>query len=188
MTWAILCVEFGVALTAGTVVMIVIMAGERMRGEAEKKALTLLRPWLSPEQAQQYDSQNHFEVIGSDTGTRYRIRYGFMMNIDQLDSAGNNVCEWCFLPVGNLASGDCMLAQKIALETFEIKALAIANRTSRQRPGDEPLSWRKWISQIAGPAIAYCLIAAIVLVVMITGTHSLIPASSLMIAIPMFPA
>jgi hypothetical protein len=124
MTWAILCVEFGVALTAGTVVMIVIMAGERMRGEAEKKALTLLRPWLSPEQAQQYDSQNHFEVIGSDTGTRYRIRYGFMMNIDQLDSAGNNVCEWCFLPVGNLASGDCMLAQKIALETFEIKALA----------------------------------------------------------------
>jgi hypothetical protein len=188
MTWAILCVEFGVALTAGAVVMIVIMAGERMRGEAEKKALTLLRSWLSPEQAQQYDFQNHFEVVGSDTGALYRIRHGHMMNIEQLDTAGNKVCEWCFLPERNLAAGDCMLAQKIALETFEIKALAIANRTSRQRPANEPLSWRKWISRIAGPAIAYCLIAAMVLVIIITGTHSLIPASSLILAIPMFPA
>jgi hypothetical protein len=139
MTWAILCVEFGVALTAGAVVMIVIMAGERMRGEAEKKAVSLLRPWLSPEQAQQYDLQDLFEVNGSDTGTLYRIRRGHMMNIEQLDTAGNKVCEWCFLPEGNLAAGDVMLAQKIALETFERKALAIANRTSRQRPADEHL-------------------------------------------------
>ena len=51
-----------------------------------------------------------------------------MMNIDQLDSAGNKVCAWCLVPVGNLAAGDCMLAQKIALETFESKALALANR------------------------------------------------------------
>ena len=50
------------------------------------------------------------------------------MNIDQLDSAGNRVCQWCFAPEGELASGDCMLAQKIALETFETKVLAIANR------------------------------------------------------------
>jgi hypothetical protein len=130
MIWAVLCVEFGVALTVGAVAMIVIMAGE-MRGassQAEEKALALLRPWLSPEQAQQYGSRKHFEVIGSDTGTRYRIRHGRMMNIDQLDSAGNRVCAWCLVPVGNLAAGDCMLAQKIALETFESKALAIANR------------------------------------------------------------
>ena len=40
------------------------------------------------------------------------------MNIDELDFAGNKVCEWCFLPEGNLAAGDVMLAQKIALETF----------------------------------------------------------------------
>jgi hypothetical protein len=54
-----------------------------------------------------------------------------MMNIDQLDSAGNRVCQWCFAPEGpegELAAGDCMLAQKIALETFETKVLAIANR------------------------------------------------------------
>jgi hypothetical protein len=53
---------------------------------------------------------------------------GMMMNIDQLDSAGNRVCQWCFAPEGELAAGDCMLAQKIALETFETKVLAIANR------------------------------------------------------------
>jgi hypothetical protein len=97
--------------------------------EAEQKAHALLRAWLSPEQAQQYNSK-HFDVIGSDTGTPYRIRHGRMVNIDQLDSAGNRVCAWCVVPEGNLAASDCMMAQKIALETFETKALAIAN----QRP------------------------------------------------------
>jgi hypothetical protein len=134
MIWAVLCIEFSVALTAGAVVMIAIMAGERMRwtsSQAEEKALKLLRSWLSPEQAQQYDSRKHFEVIGSDTGARYRIRHGRMMNIEELDFAGNKVCAWCFLPEGGLVAGDCMLAQKIALETFERKALVIANRGPR---------------------------------------------------------
>ena len=75
--------------------MFVIVTAERMRAptsEAEQKAHTLLRAWLSPEQAQQYNSQKHFDVIGSDTGTRYRIRHGRMVNIDQLDSTGNRVC------------------------------------------------------------------------------------------------
>jgi hypothetical protein len=101
------------------------------RAVSEQKALTLLRPWLSPEQTRQYNSQKHFEVIGSDTGTRYRIRHGHMMNIDQLDSAGNKVCVWCFVPEGNLSAGDCMLAQKIALETFETNVVAIANQRPR---------------------------------------------------------
>jgi hypothetical protein len=95
MIWAELCVEFGVALTAGAGVIIAIMVGERVRGatsQAKKKAVALMRPWLSPQQARQYDSRKHFEVIGSDTGTRYRIRHGHMMNIDQLDSVGNKVC------------------------------------------------------------------------------------------------
>jgi hypothetical protein len=51
-----------------------------------------------------------------------------MMNVDELDSVGKRVCEWCFLPEGQLAAGDVMLAQKIALETFESQALAVANR------------------------------------------------------------
>jgi hypothetical protein len=38
------------------------------------------------------------------------------------------VNQWCFGPQGNLAVGDVMLAQKIALETMEVEALARANR------------------------------------------------------------
>jgi hypothetical protein len=86
-----------------------------------------------PEQAEQYSSYRYFEVIGSDTGKRYRIRHGRMMNVDELDSVGNRVCEWCFLPEGKLAAGDIMLAQKIALETFESQALTVANRSSSSR-------------------------------------------------------
>jgi hypothetical protein len=132
MTW----VEMGVVLAAAVVttaagVIIMLVSGEGMQVaslQAEQKALALFRSWLSPGQFQQYNFHKHFEVIGSDTGTRYRIRYGRMMNIDELDSAGDKVCEWCFLPGGNLAVGDVMLAQKIALETFESGALAVANR------------------------------------------------------------
>jgi hypothetical protein len=120
----------GVALMAiSASVMIMLMAGmEATSSQAEHKALALLGAWLSPTQAEQYNSYKHFEVIGSDTGTRYRIRHGRTMNIDQLDSVGNRVREWCFLPEGKLAAGDVMLAQKIALETFESQALAVANR------------------------------------------------------------
>jgi hypothetical protein len=123
--------DFGVALLAGVCVIIAILTGARTRPsscQAQQKSLTLLRLWLSPEQGAQYNSQQHFDVIGSDTGTRYRIRHGQMMNIDELDSAGKRVYQWCFAPEGGLAAGDCMLAQKIALETFETKVLAIANR------------------------------------------------------------
>jgi hypothetical protein len=130
MIWAVAGFDLGVALMAGACVLFAVMAAEpRLAASpAEHKALALLGAWLSPTQAEQYNSYKHFEVIGSDTGTRYRIRHGRMMNIDQLDSVGNRVCEWCFLPEGKLATGDVMLAQKIALETFESQALAVANR------------------------------------------------------------
>jgi hypothetical protein len=122
--------DVGVAMLAGVCLIIAILGGrpQPTSRQAQQKALNLLRQWLSPEQAAQYNSSEHFDIIGSDTGARYRIRHGQMMNIDQLDSAGNRVCQWCFAPEGELAAGDCMLAQKIALETFETEALAIANR------------------------------------------------------------
>ena len=117
------------AISAG--VMIMLVAGmEATSRQAEQKAVALLQPWLSPEQAEQYSSYRYFEVIGSDTGKRYRIRYGRTMNVDELDSFGNRVCEWCFLPEGKLAAGDIMLAQKIAPETFECQALTVANWSS----------------------------------------------------------
>jgi hypothetical protein len=100
---------------------------DRLR--AEEKGAALLRSWLSPEQAKLWDSHRHFHVIGSDTGRRYRIKYGRSMNIEELDTGGHVVNRWCFGPQGNLAIGDVMLAQKIALETIEIEALANANRS-----------------------------------------------------------
>jgi len=40
----------------------------------------------------------------------------------------------CFVPMGHLVPGDVMLAQKIALETNEVGALAVANRFPVQVP------------------------------------------------------
>ena len=96
--------------------------------EAEQKARALLRRWLSPAQLEQYEKIGHFEVLGSDSGKRYCIHTHSQMNIDELDERGARVAVWCFLPEGPLAIGDIMLAQKIALETNERAALAIANR------------------------------------------------------------
>jgi hypothetical protein len=93
--------------------------------------MVLLRSWLTPEQEKLWAEHSEFEVIGSDTGTRYRITCRAVMNIHQLDPAGRTVMQWCFAPEGCLAPGDILLAQKIALETMERKALALANSQTR---------------------------------------------------------
>lgn len=98
--------------------------------EARARSEKLLREWLSPPQLAQYDAQRCFEVIGGDTGNRYRITSGLSYNIEQLDNAGEIICRWCFAPIGSLAFGDVMLAQKVALESNETAALKIANRKS----------------------------------------------------------
>jgi hypothetical protein len=90
--------------------------------------LRLLRDWLSPCQREQFDAQGHFDVIGCDSGKKYRIHYGTAMNVREIDVAGGVKLGLCFAPKGSLATGDVMLAQKIALETFERRALAVANR------------------------------------------------------------
>jgi hypothetical protein len=99
----------------------------RPRTEADVRALALLRSWLTPEQDKQWAAHSEFEVIGGDTGARYRITYRAIMNVHQIDPAGQTVAQWCFAPEGGLAIGDVLLAQKIALETMERKALAVAN-------------------------------------------------------------
>jgi len=50
------------------------------------------------------------------------------MNVHEIDKAGRVKLGLCFAPKGSLVTGDVMLAQKIALETFERRALAVANR------------------------------------------------------------
>jgi hypothetical protein len=99
----------------------------RSRKPAERRGIALLRSWLTPEQTEQWDRSGEFDVTGCDTGTRYRITRGTMMNINQLDAAGRTVSQWCFRPEGKLAVGDVLLAQKIALEKMERRVLALAN-------------------------------------------------------------
>jgi hypothetical protein len=96
--------------------------------EREARGLELLKEWLSPEQFAQYDAKSYFEVTGCHSGKRYRISHCTLMNIRELDGAGRPRVGWCFVPKGNLVAGDVMLAQKIALETDERGALAVANK------------------------------------------------------------
>jgi hypothetical protein len=93
----------------------------------EQRGLKLLSEWLSQEQLAQYDAHKYFEVIGCHTGKRYRICHGFGANIMELDDAALPRTGWCFVPNDHLVAGDVMLAQKIALETDERGALAVAN-------------------------------------------------------------
>jgi len=93
----------------------------------EQRGLKLLREWLSQEQLAQYDAHRYFEDIGCHTGKRYRIRHGIGANIIELDDAALPRTGWCFVPRAPLVAGDVMLAQKIALETDERGALAVAN-------------------------------------------------------------
>jgi hypothetical protein len=131
MIWEQLSADFCVALLAVTCIVIAVVTAERARAAsvpAERKALALLRPGSLPSRPGSTSSESISRSL-DPTPARYRIRHGHMINIDQLDSAGNKVCAWCLVPEGELAAGDCMLAQKISLETFETKALAIANRS-----------------------------------------------------------
>ena len=102
--------------------------------EPEARGLKLLREWLSPEQRAQFDAERYFDVIGCHSGKKYRIRYGSAANVDELDDAGVPRMGWCFVPDAYLVAGDVMLAQKIALETNERAALAVANRFPRTLP------------------------------------------------------
>jgi hypothetical protein len=94
---------------------------------SEARGLRLLRSWLSAEQRAQFDAKRYFDVIGCDSGKRYRIHYGVATNVNEIDSDGHPKVGWCFAPAGYLVAGDVMLAQKIALETDESGALAVAN-------------------------------------------------------------
>jgi hypothetical protein len=105
----------------------------RARRPAERRGIALLRSWLTPEQAEQWDTRGSFDVIGCDTGRRFRIMRGTAMNIHELDAQGDTVAQWCFAPEGKLAAGDVLLTQKIALETMEQQVLALAN-TQASRP------------------------------------------------------
>ena len=88
----------------------------------------LLSENLTSAQQAQYFYHGCFDVVGGTTGRRYRIWHGSAMNVDLIDDRGRRLEKYCFYPVGQLVVADIMLAQKIALESFEMDALSIANR------------------------------------------------------------
>jgi hypothetical protein len=97
-------------------------------GIAEQRALELLKQNLTPTQREQFDRRRSFDVIGGSTGTRYRIHRGHQMNVEELWPDAKRARLLCFVPMGPLPVADEMLAQKVALETFECDALAAANK------------------------------------------------------------
>ncbi len=110
--------------------------------DSEARSLKLLREWLSPDQLAQFDADGHFDVIGCDTGQKYRIHYGSSMNVEELDKFGQPRICYCFVTDAPLAPGDVVLAQKIALETGEYAALAVANKFTPKR---RPVSVNLWM-------------------------------------------
>ncbi|WFU46110.1 hypothetical protein QA640_43885 (plasmid) [Bradyrhizobium sp. CB82] len=93
-----------------------------------------MREWLSPVQREQFDGSGYFDVVGCDSGKRYRIYHGIVSpNVYEIDDAGRPKMGLCFMPLGRLVAGDVVLAQKIALETDEHSALKVANRISPNR-------------------------------------------------------
>ena len=100
----------------------------------EVRSRRLLREWLSPVQREQFDAEGYFDVIGCDTGRRYRNHWGSVSNVVELDEEMMPKIGWCFVPEQELVAGDVMLAQKIALETNEAAAIALANRFSPRPP------------------------------------------------------
>ena len=94
----------------------------------EGRSLRLLRQRLSPPQRAQFAEKGYFEVVGGDTGKRYRIYAGAATNVCEVDENGRPTLGLCFLPMGDLPIGDVMLSQKIALESSESRALGVARR------------------------------------------------------------
>jgi hypothetical protein len=104
---------------------------------AHFQSMQLLKENLLPAQQDQLELLKYFQVIGGDTGKRYRIYLAHQVNVEMFDKSGNRR-RLCFMPRGLLPTGDMMLARKIALELFETEAVQIANIVA---PRDETSAW-----------------------------------------------
>src|SRR5258705_13666877 len=84
--------------------------------ESESRGLRLLREWLSSEQRSQYDAHRYFEVVGSHTGKRYRIRHGTSTNINELEKKARPKVGWGFVRREDPLAGDGRVQKKIRIE------------------------------------------------------------------------
>lgn len=100
---------------------------EQRKALANERATDLLLENLTAEQCRQYVTYRFFEVIGGESGRRYRIWQSTSDNIEEFDDLGRRICTLCVRPLG-VAIADMLLAQKMALELFESDTLRIAQR------------------------------------------------------------
>ena len=114
-------------LALAIAVSLVVNRKQKLRlAQAERKGMELRLRNLSTRQVEQYKSFGYFDVVGSDSGRRYRIFHGRFGNVRELGPNDRLNIGKCFLPDGDLVAGDCMLAQKITLENRESEALRVA--------------------------------------------------------------
>jgi len=74
------------------------------RNSPAERGTRLLKSQLTSAQARQYELFGWFDVIGSDTGSRFRIHHGDTLNVEEFDQAGKCLFRWCFMPIGNWTS------------------------------------------------------------------------------------
>jgi hypothetical protein len=115
--WVICCI-------AGFLWLALALSWARYR-MAEAKGWSLLLSNLTAQQRHQIRSSGYFDARGSATGRHYRIYRGKSRNVIELGSHRLSPGR-CFMPQGDLVEGDCMLAQKIAIENFEEEVLKMA--------------------------------------------------------------
>lgn len=99
---------------------------ERQRKEADDKADTLLKSFLTAEQLEQLDKLNCI-IVTTPKGNTYKIERA---NVKELTPEGKAKADFCIHPDYSLwlPSGDSMLAKMLMLETDEAKFLKIANK------------------------------------------------------------
>lgn len=92
----------------------------------EGRARELLLQHLTPKQRASFEAKGFFRVQGGVTGRWYRIRAARTMNVEVMGMFGLVKGRLCFMP-RNVPLCDQLLAQKVALEVFEERALEIAH-------------------------------------------------------------
>ena len=81
----------------------------------EAKGRALLLQWLTPAQRRQFEEQGYFDVVGCATQRRYRVQYGSVANVQEIDFERQSAGTLCFAPEGlsgprrrHACSEDCL--------------------------------------------------------------------------------
>jgi hypothetical protein len=118
-----------------------------------RRGLKLLKANLTPSQLNEFLTYRRFNVVGGVSGHVYRISLTGARNVEELDQEGRCIRRLCFFPEGELVAGDVVLAQKVALETFEAGALAIANKFL---PSADHFCYSGLVSETRDQCLEYC--------------------------------